>query len=536
MPAHPLDPLSEDEFRSTAAILRRDRGVSQELAVRLDRAGRAGEGGGQGVVERRPGAAPVLVGGLGEGDQQHLRGRGRSGRPTPSSPGPTCPGVCPNFTVDEYHDIDHALHEHAEVLAALAARGITDPSLVLFDVWTYGKQVMPEQWRDRRLGWCDIWVRATPDRQPVRAPGVRPQDHRRHEHPRGARHRGPPRLRLPRGVRRVRPRAHRDRRPRTDLKPLEITQPEGVSFSLDGNELRWQNWTMRLGFNFREGPVIYQVAFDDPRHSGEAAAPRHRVPDVVRGDGGAVPRSGLRSLPADRVRHRRVGSGLHDHLAGARLRLPGRDRLRRCRGARLPGRAAGHPAGDLPARGGQRRAVEARRRRDRRRGPADAADGGLGARDRGQLRVPDLLAVLHRRQHRVRGPRHRPDGDHPAGDATRTRRRTGRWSTPGPTRRSTSTSWSPSSTWTSTARTTPWSRSTRSPRRSRRRTRTVWRCTTQATTIALGERVGPGLQVGDPAGLEGDELHQEEPARRPTPPTSWCRGPRSRRCWIPPPR
>ena len=28
MSAHPLDPLSEDEYRATAAILRRDRGVS----------------------------------------------------------------------------------------------------------------------------------------------------------------------------------------------------------------------------------------------------------------------------------------------------------------------------------------------------------------------------------------------------------------------------------------------------------------------------------------------------------------------------
>ena len=50
---------------------------------------------------------------------------------------------------------------------------------------------------------------------------------------------------------------------RTDLKPLEISQPEGVSFAVDGNELKWQNWSMRLGFNYREGPVIYQVAFDD---------------------------------------------------------------------------------------------------------------------------------------------------------------------------------------------------------------------------------------------------------------------------------
>ena len=48
-----------------------------------------------------------------------------------------------------------------------------------------------------------------------------------------------------------------------ELAPLEITQPEGVSFTVEGTELKWQNWTMRLGFNYREGPVIYQVAYDD---------------------------------------------------------------------------------------------------------------------------------------------------------------------------------------------------------------------------------------------------------------------------------
>ena len=50
---------------------------------------------------------------------------------------------------------------------------------------------------------------------------------------------------------------------RTDIKPLEITQPDGVSFSLDGNELRWQNWTMRLGFTHREGLVIHRVGYQD---------------------------------------------------------------------------------------------------------------------------------------------------------------------------------------------------------------------------------------------------------------------------------
>lgn len=51
--------------------------------------------------------------------------------------------------------------------------------------------------------------------------------------------------------------------PRTGLKPIVITQPEGVSFTLDGNEMSWQNWKFRIGYNAREGLTIHQVSFAD---------------------------------------------------------------------------------------------------------------------------------------------------------------------------------------------------------------------------------------------------------------------------------
>jgi primary-amine oxidase len=50
---------------------------------------------------------------------------------------------------------------------------------------------------------------------------------------------------------------------RTDLKPLEVHQPEGSSLTVDGNEVRWQKWSLRVGFNYREGLVIHRVAYDD---------------------------------------------------------------------------------------------------------------------------------------------------------------------------------------------------------------------------------------------------------------------------------
>ncbi|MGB7450364.1 MAG: primary-amine oxidase [Ornithinimicrobium sp.] len=180
------------------------------------------------------------------------------------------PGVCPNFTVDEYHDVDVMLKQHEATAEALAARGITDLSLVLFDVWTYGKEVMPSQWRDRRLGWVDIWLRATPRGNPYAHPVsglkvivdmnslevLQVEDHHDYGLPEVDGEYAP---------------SVRGTQVRKDLKPLHITQPEGVSFSLDGSELRWQNWSMRLGFNYREGPVIYQVAFTDEGVQREVA-------------------------------------------------------------------------------------------------------------------------------------------------------------------------------------------------------------------------------------------------------------------------
>ncbi|PSR76996.1 copper amine oxidase [Coniella lustricola] len=50
---------------------------------------------------------------------------------------------------------------------------------------------------------------------------------------------------------------------RADLKPIHITQPEGVSFALDGRELAWQAWQLHIGFNYREGIVLNNISFND---------------------------------------------------------------------------------------------------------------------------------------------------------------------------------------------------------------------------------------------------------------------------------
>ena len=49
----------------------------------------------------------------------------------------------------------------------------------------------------------------------------------------------------------------------TSLKPIEITQPEGRSFTVTDGRVRWGKWDLRIGFNEREGLTLHQIAFDE---------------------------------------------------------------------------------------------------------------------------------------------------------------------------------------------------------------------------------------------------------------------------------
>ena len=50
---------------------------------------------------------------------------------------------------------------------------------------------------------------------------------------------------------------------RDDLKPLEIVQPDGPSFVVDGNHVRWSRWSFRVTFDPYEGLVLHTVDYHD---------------------------------------------------------------------------------------------------------------------------------------------------------------------------------------------------------------------------------------------------------------------------------
>lgn len=87
---------------------------------------------------------------------------------------------------------------------------------------------------------------------------------------------------------------------RNDLKPIQIIQPEGVSFRVsEGEVVEWQKWRFHLDFNWREGVVLRDVTYDGRptfyRLSlaemtvpyGDPRVPYHRKSAYDLGEGGA---------------------------------------------------------------------------------------------------------------------------------------------------------------------------------------------------------------------------------------------------------
>lgn len=49
---------------------------------------------------------------------------------------------------------------------------------------------------------------------------------------------------------------------RTDLKPYTVQQRDGPSYITADNLVTWQKWRFRVGFNSREGMILYNVTYD----------------------------------------------------------------------------------------------------------------------------------------------------------------------------------------------------------------------------------------------------------------------------------
>lgn len=256
--AHPLEPLNAEEISAAAEILRKEQNLGEthkfvSLALREPQKQRVLDfENGEEIereafailLDRSDGKAYEAVVSLTEGavtSWEHV------------------PGVQPQVILDEFFECEQAVKESSEVHEALKKRGITEFDGVMVDPWSAGHYGDEDEGRLLR---ALIWIKiGGPDdngyAHPVenlivyvdtnKGQVVRIEDHGAMPVPQT------PGNYVPEEVGQM----------RTDLKPVEITQPNGVSFEVDGHEVRWQKWRLRIGFTPREGLVLYTVGYED---------------------------------------------------------------------------------------------------------------------------------------------------------------------------------------------------------------------------------------------------------------------------------
>ena len=170
-------------------------------------------------------------------------------------------GAMARITADEFLATGDWVARHPDFVAALRRRGITDPSLVLVEPWAAGHFGHAEE-EGRRLAYTHAWVRAAPDDNPYAKPidglhalvdlttgEILRIDDRPDHAPFGSESANfAPGTAGPL---------------RRDLRPLEIVQPQGPSFAVEGHAVRWLDWRFRIGWSPREGLILYDVAWQD---------------------------------------------------------------------------------------------------------------------------------------------------------------------------------------------------------------------------------------------------------------------------------
>ena len=170
-------------------------------------------------------------------------------------------GAQPTLSLDEQMECEQTILASGTFREALERHyGITDTRLVMVDIWSAGNYGSEED-RSRRLTRPLCFLRSEPGDNGYARPieGIRPVvDLNSMEVIRVEEY----------GIWPLPPQSGNYAailvaNQRTDIKPLEITQPSGPGFSLEGRELTWQKWKLVVGFNAREGLTLHDLRYTD---------------------------------------------------------------------------------------------------------------------------------------------------------------------------------------------------------------------------------------------------------------------------------
>lgn len=169
-------------------------------------------------------------------------------------------GVQPTLSIDEQMECEQAVLNSPLFKDAAKEYGITDTSLVMVDIWSAGYYGHEEE-KNMRLTRPLCFLRSDKTDNGYARPieGLRPVvDIDTMEVIRVENYGHIPLPPNPGNYA-----ADRVENLRTDIKPLEIIQPEGPSFTVNGYRISWQKWDFVIGFNAREGLTLHDLCYND---------------------------------------------------------------------------------------------------------------------------------------------------------------------------------------------------------------------------------------------------------------------------------
>jgi primary-amine oxidase len=173
------------------------------------------------------------------------------------------PGARTAVMVDEIIACAQIVAAHPDFIAAMARRGITDLANIQVDPFSAGNFGFENE-RDHRIVHCWVYYRTgkydNGYAHPVEGLNVIYDLNRQAV------------LQVLDRTLVAVPLAERNysarfdavaKRRRDDLKAIDIHQPDGPSFSVDGHQVSWLNWRFHVEFNAREGLVLNDIRFRD---------------------------------------------------------------------------------------------------------------------------------------------------------------------------------------------------------------------------------------------------------------------------------
>lgn len=168
------------------------------------------------------------------------------------------PGKHPIIQVEQFVPIEEFVRKDPRFIAACAKRGVTDMSRVCIDPWPGGNFGVPEE-DGRHLCHVFAWLRLRENDNFYAHPieGLNAViDLKSYEVIRVDDHGAVP---IPQRESNYDSDLITHRAP---LKPINVVQPDGVNFRLDGHRLTWDKWSFVIGFNNREGLTFHDISFD----------------------------------------------------------------------------------------------------------------------------------------------------------------------------------------------------------------------------------------------------------------------------------